>query len=1305
FFALLGLNSQAQVSVYTFTAVAGSYSAITGISPTLTGDGVPNPIPDEGIANAIPIGFPFVFSGAPYTTVGVSTNGFISFGAALTTWGFVNNLSTGPAGSTTARPLAAPLWDDHDIQVSTNLQYTTLGSFPNRIFVMQWSNVKWQFGATAGGIAFQVRLYETTNVVEFVYNQLAGATSTPSASIGLAAGGTGSGNFLSLNNATASPTASSTFETTTISTKPATGQVYRFTPPSCSAPGGLSATGIGPTSATLNWVAVSGASGYEYAVTTSATPPASGTATVLTSVPSGVLTIATIYYLHVRTNCGGPFSSWASISFTTSIDCSAAEAISGCGVSKSASLSGSGAGVYNITDCGFNTPGNEKLYTFTPPSTGLYTLNITAANGNYIDYFYKPVSGGCTPSGWTCIDDNNAIGTDVFGPLTGGTPYYILLDAEDNTVTSTVTFDLICPVALPPPCTTLTGPANGATNVAQPPVLTWDAAPGATAYNVYFSTVNPPTTLLGSTGATTATINGTVGSTTYYWYVAPTNTAGEATGCAAGTFSFTTAAAPVNDEVCNAIPLTLGGPQDCKNTANASATGDPSLSCSTPNNTVWYTYTPASTGTAMIRMEIPGAATDALDGWVAFYTATGTCPALSLTQFGDCTEFGQTGVGDIDSITSPVLTGGTTYYIMIDGFSSDVGEFCISVVVPPAPPLCTTNIAPANGATGVVSVPGGIPLSWNAAATATSYDVYFGPTATPPLIGNIAATTVNITGTNYNATYYWYVAPRNVGGAATGCISNMTSFTTENPVNCIPSYGTGCSSADSLTYFSLKGAAGTVIYNPSGTTCSTTPLAYSDYTGAFSAVTLVRGESFGGFMRTGDPNDYATIWIDGNDNGYFEDNERIMNNLLIGTTTKLYTLYIPTTTPLGTHRLRVRIIYSSSRPATPTHPCNPYTYGETEDYLVNITNVGSPHNVATGLPGSCMTAGQVTIDAASNNNNLAPVFLVDSLNNYVTAIYPNGNNFGTINPTYYVHNGSVRQTSTGRYYLDRNASISVDTQATLPFNLRYFFRTAELNALIAQPGSGVTSIFDLTMTKTAPGTCTPVYDGLYPQGATPSGFGSLTGDRFLDFTGLTSFSTLYLHGGLVLLNVDLLSFAGQREGTMNKLRWTTATEQNNRGFDIQRSEDGTNWASIGFMNSLAPNGTSNSQLTYSFTDNTVAGRKLYYRLRQVNLDGASKFSSTVLIKGDKAALLTIDGLRPNPASTEINVIIATPSRDKVTIRVIDITGKTVVLKLAEIEAGTNTIPLDISRINNGTYIVKLECSGNCENAVSKFVKQ
>lgn len=204
---------------------------------------------------------------------------------------------------------------------------------------------------------------------------------------------------------------------------------------------------------------------------------------------------------------------------------------------------------------------------------------------------------------------------------------------------------------------------------------------------------------------------------------------------------------------------------------------------------------------------------------------------------------------------------------------------------------------------------------------------------------------------------------------------------------------------------------------------------------------------------------------------------------------------------------------------------------------------------------------------------------------------------------------------------------------------------------------------------------------------------------------VTGFSGFFIHALFGPLPVSILNFSGYKDGGRNQLRWTTSNEQNNSGFEVQRSTDGVNYTAIGFVNSQALGGNSTIELNYAFTDNNVIGNRQYYRLRQANFDGISKLSNIVLIKGDKPVTLMIDGLFPNPASTLVNVLIAAPGKDKVTMLVTDIAGRTVIQKEVYVETGSNTIPVNISHLTNGTYIVKLVCESNCEGVAGKFVKQ
>jgi hypothetical protein len=241
---LIGNYANAQLN-YTVAYPTATYAAITGTSPTLTlayppdlaaTEGVPET--DEGAANGLPFPFPVKFNGATYNNFNISTNGFISLGGELDTfnvyWG--NNLTSGPINGAAnngqaSRPIIAPLWDDLDMQAATNIVYTTQGTAPNRVFVVQWSNAKWSWQATSAAVSFQVKFYETTNVIRFHYKPInAGTVTSGSASVGLADIATGTGNFLSLSALTTTATNSATTETTTISAKPSANLVIDFTP-------------------------------------------------------------------------------------------------------------------------------------------------------------------------------------------------------------------------------------------------------------------------------------------------------------------------------------------------------------------------------------------------------------------------------------------------------------------------------------------------------------------------------------------------------------------------------------------------------------------------------------------------------------------------------------------------------------------------------------------------------------------------------------------------------------------------------------------------------------------------------------------------------------------------------------------------------------------------------------------------------------------------------------------------------------------------------------------------------------------
>ncbi len=170
---------------------------------------------------------------------------------------------------------------------------------------------------------------------------------------------------------------------------------------------------------------------------------------------SVVCTVSGPLYLHYNINaaCGTDGSCHTGVVQCTSCPgaadpCTAITPVA-CATPTTATLSGSG--LWSPGSCGFSTPGTEKLYSFTPTTTGLHNLQVTSTNnGGFIDYFFKAASGGCSSTGWSCIDDIFSPATASIGTLTAGTIYYILLDPE-TTSSVTHTFQINCPAAVPAP--------------------------------------------------------------------------------------------------------------------------------------------------------------------------------------------------------------------------------------------------------------------------------------------------------------------------------------------------------------------------------------------------------------------------------------------------------------------------------------------------------------------------------------------------------------------------------------------------------------------------------------------------------------------------------------------------------------------------------------------------------------------------------------------------------------------------------------------------------------------------------------
>ena len=146
------------------------------------------------------------------------------------------------------------------------------------------------------------------------------------------------------------------------------------------------------------------------------------------------------------------------------------------------------------------------------------------------------------------------------------------------------------------------------------------------------------------------------------------------------------------------------------------------------------------------------------------------------------------------------------------------------------------------------------------------------------------------------------------------------------------------------------------------------------------------------------------------------------------------------------------------------------------------------------------------------------------------------------------------------------------------------------------------------------------------------------------------------------LPVELTSFSAYSMENSVILKWLTATEVNNYGFDVERKQRKGNWDKVGFV---AGSGNSNSPKSYSFTDKPTGETSFSYRLKQIDLDGKSKYydAVTVSLKGPTEAELLQNSPNPFNPSTAIKFYI--PNDSEVNIIIYDILGREVTTLLNE----------------------------------------
>ncbi|MBI4902483.1 MAG: hypothetical protein HY820_02535 [Acidobacteria bacterium] len=595
------------------------------------------------------------------------------------------------------------------------------------------------------------------------------------------------------------------------------------------------ATGVG-TSSALSWSSGSGATSYDVYIGTTNPPPYVANTAGLSYSPS--LSAATTYYWKVVSKSGSGSATSAVWSFTTASGFPAAPTLvspanGATGVSTSASLSWNSASGATSYDVYFGT-------TASPPNVG------------------------------------NTGGLSYAPSMSAGTTYYWKIVAKNSSGTTSSVVRSFTTASTGPPAPSLSSPANGATGVATSAQLSWNSSGGATSYDVYFGTINPPPYVTNTSGLSYSP--NLSSGTTYYWKVAARNSSGATSssvwsfvtvsGGGPGAFSLVSPSNGATGVVLTGLQLswtTSSGatsyevyigptnpPPFAGNISGTSATITSTLAAATvyywkviAKNSSGSTSSPIRTFTTIglvgpgpfsLSSPADGAIGIARTGLVLTWTASAGAIGYDL-YIGDGEYLYYEGtVSGLGATLTTTLSAGTTYYWLITAWNND-GERDSDVwafTTASAAPGSVNLLSPANGA-GTVA-PSGVQLTWSASNDATSYDVYFGTANPPPLTGTVAGTSYPLNMTlNAGTTFYWKVVAINSSSSTSSAIWSFTTAVVSGPPAPVLSYPTnsygGVAINTALSWNAASGATSYDVYfgssNPPPLVTNTTALTYT----------------------------------------------------------------------------------------------------------------------------------------------------------------------------------------------------------------------------------------------------------------------------------------------------------------------------------------------------------------------------------------------------------------------------------------------------------------------------------------------
>jgi hypothetical protein len=183
------------------------------------------------------------------------------------------------------------------------------------------------------------------------------------------------------------------------------------------------------------------------------------------------------------------------------------------------------------------------------------------------------------------------------------------------------------------------------------------------------------------------------------------------------------------------------------------------------------------------------------------------------------------------------------------------------------------------------------------------------------------------------------------------------------------------------------------------------------------------------------------------------------------------------------------------------------------------------------------------------------------------------------------------------------------------------------------------------------------------------------------------------------LPVQFKSFIATKNNDAVHLKWTTASENNNKGFELQRSNNGAKYQVVGFIKGA---GNSNITKTYSYTDAHGLTGNICYRLKQIDFDGASAYSKVTCVNIETVKTTEVI-TTPNPFNTSLNIKYNSLNEGSANMQIIDMLGKSHQNTNMSVNKGENTLTLDTEAVPLGIYFIRI--TNGTEVTTQRIVKR